>query len=74
MKDYEVSTGSAYQVFPKLRRDNYFTWSASMKTVLETLNQWKIVTGEFAEPVRAILRFPTLEEIEVEEAWELRKK
>jgi hypothetical protein len=45
-----------------------------MKTVLETLNQWKVVTGEFAEPARADPRFPTSDKLDVEEAWELRKK
>jgi hypothetical protein len=51
VKDYTVSTGSAYQIFPKLHRDNYFTWSASMYMVLKTLNQWKVVTGEIKVPI-----------------------
>jgi hypothetical protein len=33
-----------------------------------------VVTGEFTEPVHTIPSFPTPEELDVEEAWELRKK
>ncbi|KAF8514713.1 hypothetical protein BU17DRAFT_94225 [Hysterangium stoloniferum] len=74
IKDYESSTGSAYQVFPKLRKDNYFTWSASMKTVLKSLNQWKVIIGELADPARAKLDALTKDELDIEEAWVLRKK
>ena len=74
IKNYDVSSGSAYQVFPKLRKDNYFTWSTSMKIVLEALNQWGIVSGELKEPEPMDKNKPTKEEIEIMEAWTLWKK
>jgi len=42
--------------------------------VLESLNQWQVVTGELADSVRVEPKVPTKEELEIEEAWELRKK
>jgi hypothetical protein len=73
IRDYTVSARSAYQIFPKLRRDNYFTWGASMRMVLETLNQWKVVTGELTGPVRKNPNVPMSDERDMEDAWNLRK-
>jgi hypothetical protein len=36
IKDYAVSMGSAYQIFPKLYWDNYLMWSASMYSLRNT--------------------------------------
>ena len=47
IKDYQTSTGSAFQVFPKLCSNNYFSWSANMESVLRSLNQWKVVMGTY---------------------------
>jgi hypothetical protein len=69
--DYTVSAGSAYQIFSKLRWDNYFTWQASMWMVLETINQWKVMSGQLAGPVRKSQDTPMKEELECEEAWSL---
>lgn len=74
MKDYQTSSGSAYQVFPKLRGDNYFSWSASMESILRSLCQWQVVTGAFHPPVPADPDNPTEKELQIERAWELRKE
>jgi hypothetical protein len=71
--DYTVSSGSAYQIFPKLQQDNYFTWWASIQMVLETINQWRVVSGELTGLVRKAQDSLTKEELECEEAWSLRK-
>jgi hypothetical protein len=73
IRNYTVSAGSAYQIFPKLRRDNYFTWGASMRMVLETINQWKVVSGQLTSPTRKIADAPMAEELEKEDAWNLRR-
>ena len=59
IKDYQMRTGSAYQVFPKLCSDNYFSWSASMELVLHSLSQWEVVTGILVGPVCADPNAPT---------------
>ena len=74
MKDYQTSSGSAYQVFPKLQSDNYFSWCASMESVLRSLNQWEVVMGTYTPPVRAVEKSPTAEELQLEKAWGLRKE
>ena len=74
MKDYQTSSGSAYQVFPTLRSNNYFSWCASMESVLRSLNQWEVVMGTYTPPVRAVEKSPTAEELQLEKAWGLRKE
>ena len=75
MKDYQTSSGSAYQVFPKLcSDDNYFSWCASMELVLRSLNQWDVVTGTFISPVCVVEKSPMANELQLEKAWELRKE
>ena len=74
MKDYQTSSGSAYQVFPKLCSDNYFSWCASMELVLRSLNQWEVVMGTYIPPVCVIEKSPTTEEIQLGKAWELCKE
>jgi hypothetical protein len=73
IQDYTVSAGSVYQIFLKLCHDNYFTWGASMGMVLETLNQWKVVTGELTSPVKKDPNAPTNDKHKMEDAWNLRK-
>ena len=73
-KDYQTSSGSAYQVFPKLCSDNYFSWCASMELVLRFLNQWEVVIGTYISLVHVIEKSPTAEEIQLEKAWELCKE
>ena len=75
MKDYQTSSGSAYQVFPKLcSDDNYFSWCASMELVLRSLNQWDVVTGTFISPVCVVEKSPMANELQLEKAWELCKE
>jgi gag-polypeptide of LTR copia-type/Pol polyprotein, beta-barrel domain/Zinc knuckle/GAG-pre-integrase domain len=74
MKDYQTSSGSAYQVFQKLRSDNYFSWCASMESMLRSLSQWEVVTGQYPAPTRTTVDAPTAEELRIEKAWELRKE
>jgi hypothetical protein len=45
-----------------------------MKTILESLNQWKVVRGQLTGSILAKQDVPTAEELEMEEAWELCKK
>ena len=74
MKDYQTGSGSSYQVFPKLRSDNYFSWCASMELVLRSLNQWEVVMGTYTPPVHAVEKLPLAEELQLEKAWELHKE
>jgi cytochrome c len=69
--DYTISPGSAYQIFPKLCQDNYFTWQASMRMVLETINQWRFMSRELTSPVRKSQDALTKEELKCEEVWGL---
>ena len=49
MKDYQMSSRSAYQVFSKLHSDNSLAWYASMELMLRSLNQWEVGTGQYLE-------------------------
>ena len=73
IKDYQTSTGSAYQVFPKLRSNNYFSWFASMESVLRSLNQWEVVMGTYTLPPRVDPNAPTEKELQMEKAWDLQR-
>ena len=73
MKDYQTSSGSAYQVFPKVRSDNYFSWCASMELVLRSLNEWEVVTGTFISPVCVVEKSPMADELQLEKVWELQR-
>jgi hypothetical protein len=44
-----------------------------MHIALETLNQWKVVTGELTGPVRKDPNAPMNEECKMEDVWNLRK-
>jgi gag-polypeptide of LTR copia-type/Pol polyprotein, beta-barrel domain len=72
IKDYQSSSGSAFQVFPKLQSDKYFSWSASMESVLRLLSQWEVVTGTFVAPMRAKQNEPIEKKLQLERAWEER--
>ena len=74
MKDYQTSSRSAYQVFPKLHSDNYFSWCASMELVLRSLNQWEVVMGTFISPVHVVEKSPMADELQLEKMWELCKE
>jgi hypothetical protein len=65
---------SAYQVFLKLHGDNYFSWRASMESMLRSLSQWEVVTGQYPAPTQAITDAPTADELRIEKAWDLRKE
>jgi hypothetical protein len=41
--------------------------------VLETINQWRVVSGELTGPTRKAQDAPTKEELEKEESWNLRR-
>ena len=73
IKDYQTSTGSAYLVFPKLQSDNYFSWYASMESVLRSLNQWEVVMGTYTLPPRVNLNAPMEKELQMEKVWDLRR-
>lgn len=51
------------QVFPKLRGDKYFLWSASMELILRSLSQWEVVIGTFQPPGRVDAENPTEKEL-----------
>jgi hypothetical protein len=66
MKDYQMSTGNAYHGFLKLPSDNYFSWCASMESVLRSLNHdWDLPTSRMCHPRGSY------EEVQLEKAWDL---
>ena len=65
MKDYQTSSGIAYQVFPKLHSDNYFSWCTSMELVLRSLNEWEVVTSTLISLVCVVEKSPTGKSMEV---------
>ena len=45
-----------------------------MESTLRSLNQWEVVKGVYPSPTRAESKAPTEEELELEQAWALRKE
>jgi hypothetical protein len=71
INEYTISVVSVYQIFLKLCKDNYFTWGASMQMVLETTNQWKVMTGELTGLMRKDTDTPIQVKLEAKAAWDL---
>ena len=70
---YSVSTGSAFAAFDKLQgTKNYVAWKKNMRTVLQSLRQWGVVTGAVRAPGFADKDNPTAEETTAKEAFEVR--
>jgi hypothetical protein len=71
---YAVSTGSSFTAFDKLQAvNNYIPWKKNMRTVLQSLQQWGMVTGTVQAPVASDVGAPTADETRTTEASEVRR-